>query len=230
MIETMKKTDLIRMLVTMWAIWHAKRKAVHEEVYQSPSATVTFVSRFLEDLGEVKNTCGSVQPKEPKQVQKKWIAPPAGITKINVDAAVAKSVAKGAVGVVCRSADGVFLGASAVVFDGITHPGSLEALACREDLNTADDLLLGPILVASDCLEVVNGLKGECWGRFGCILMETRDRAQQRTGTTFVHERRESNGEAHRLARFASTTPAGRYVWFVQPPADLNIPVIYTAM
>jgi hypothetical protein len=129
MIETMKKTDLIRMLVTMWAIWHAKRKDVHEEVYQSPSATVTFVSRFLEDLGEVKNTCDSVQPKEPKQVQKKWIAPPAGITKINVDAAVAKSVAKGAVGVVCRSADGVFLGASAVVFDGITHPGSLEALA-----------------------------------------------------------------------------------------------------
>jgi hypothetical protein len=111
MIETMNKTDLIRMLVTMWAIWHAKRKAVHEEVYQSPIATVTFVSRFLEDLGEVKNTGDRVQPKEPKQVQKKWIAPPAGRTKINVDAALAKSVAKGAVGVVCRSADGVFLGA-----------------------------------------------------------------------------------------------------------------------
>ncbi|KAK1651107.1 hypothetical protein QYE76_068912 [Lolium multiflorum] len=67
MIETMNKTDLIRMLVTMWAIWHAKRKAVHEEVYQSPIATVTFVSRFLEDLGEVKNTGDRVQPKEPKQ-------------------------------------------------------------------------------------------------------------------------------------------------------------------
>ncbi|KAK1607774.1 hypothetical protein QYE76_031447 [Lolium multiflorum] len=66
-IETMKKTGLIWMLVTMWAIWHAKRKAGHEEVYQSPIATVTFVSRFFEDIGEVKNTGDRVQPKEPKQ-------------------------------------------------------------------------------------------------------------------------------------------------------------------
>jgi hypothetical protein len=36
MIETMKADDLTRMLVTLWAIWHAKRKAIHEEIYQSP--------------------------------------------------------------------------------------------------------------------------------------------------------------------------------------------------
>ena len=44
----------------------------------------------------------------------KWIAPPAGMSKINVDAAVAKSAVKGAVGAVCRANDGSFLGASAM--------------------------------------------------------------------------------------------------------------------
>jgi hypothetical protein len=50
MIETMKKGDLIRMLVTLWAIWHARRKAIHEDVFQSPMATISFVNRFLADL------------------------------------------------------------------------------------------------------------------------------------------------------------------------------------
>jgi hypothetical protein len=53
MIDKMKKEDLTRMLVTLWAIWHAKRKAIHEEVYQSPMATVAFVDSFLTDLHAV---------------------------------------------------------------------------------------------------------------------------------------------------------------------------------
>jgi hypothetical protein len=76
----------------------------------------------------------------------KWIAPQAGRDKVYVDAAVVKATAKGAVGAVCRSKEWVFLGgSSAVVCDGITHLGTLEALACREAFDIAADLLLGPI-------------------------------------------------------------------------------------
>jgi hypothetical protein len=156
MIETMKKGDLIRMLVTLWVIWHARRKEVQEDVFQSPMATISFVNRFLADL----EGCGRPV---------KWTAPPEGVTKINVDATVAKTACKGAIGVVCRSRDGTYLGASAMVFDGLTHPGTLEALACREALDLASDLLLDPILVASDCLEVIKGLHGEYLGVFGAF-------------------------------------------------------------
>jgi hypothetical protein len=139
--EIMRKDDLIRLFVTMWAIWHAKRKAIHENHYQSPMATMAFVNRFIEDLGESKELRGGGGGGMKKKVQvKRWIAPPAGHTKVNVDAAVAKSVPKGAVGVVCHSPEGLSVGASAVVFDGIAHPGSLEAMACREALDTAEDL------------------------------------------------------------------------------------------
>jgi hypothetical protein len=89
----------------------------------------------------------------------------------------------------------------------------MDALACGEALDTAEDLLLGPIHVASDCLEVINGLKGDCRGKFENILKEIGDRAIERGDTFFIHEGRESNGEAHRLARFASSLPGGRYVW-----------------
>jgi hypothetical protein len=105
---------------------------------------------------------------------------------------VAKSIPKGVVGVVCRSPKETFIGASAVVFNGITHPGSLEAMACREALVTAADLQLGRVYVASDCLEVINALNGTCMGEFGNILREVCEGAALNGDTTFVHVGRSS--------------------------------------
>jgi ribonuclease HI len=216
------------MLVTLWAIWHAKRKAVHEEIFQSPMATIDFVNKFLGDLGETSSQGERARFRtQPKTGRKKWLAPPVGRSTINVDVAVAKSTLKGAMGVVCRTLEGAFIGAAATVYVGLTDPWCLEALACREALDTAADLLLGPIHVASDCLKVIHGLKGDYRGRFRNILKEISDRAIERGDTFFVHKGRESNGEAHRLARFASSLPGGRYVWWDQPPDGLDIPVIF---
>src|SRR5438105_14940310 len=50
MIESLPHADLIKMSVTMWAIWHAKRKAIHEDVYQSPLSTYAFIEDFLAQL------------------------------------------------------------------------------------------------------------------------------------------------------------------------------------
>jgi homogentisate 1,2-dioxygenase len=36
MIETMPHDQFTRMVVTIWATWTARRKATHEEVFQSP--------------------------------------------------------------------------------------------------------------------------------------------------------------------------------------------------
>jgi hypothetical protein len=178
-IETMNKDDCIQMLVMLWEIWHAKRKAIHEEIFQSPMATIAFVNKFLGDLGGTSSQEESARCRtQPKTRRKKWLAPPAGRSKINVDAAVAKSTPKGAVGVICRTLEGAFIGAATIVYVGLTDPGCLEALACREALDTATDLLLGPIHVSSDNLEVINGLKGDCRGRFGNILKEISDRAE----------------------------------------------------
>jgi ribonuclease HI len=230
-LESWKEPHRSRMLVTMWAIWHARRKAIHEEVYQSPMATVSFVNRFLDDLV----ACEGVLNKEPSSSvagrmsstgAPRWIAPPDGVTKINVDAAVSKGTARGAVGVVCRSQNGDVLGVSAMVFEGLTEPGILEALACREALDAAEDLYLAEILVASDCANVIKGLQGVNLGVYGSILAEIRERARIRGNVRFVFERRESNGDAHRLARYATSLDGGRYTWYTDPPEGVILPVI----
>jgi len=40
----------MRMVVTMWATWHAKRKVIYEKVFQSPFSTRSFVERYMADL------------------------------------------------------------------------------------------------------------------------------------------------------------------------------------
>jgi hypothetical protein len=141
MMSTLKHEDLIRCFVTLWAIWHARRKVFHENIFQSPLSTHSFVENFLNDLemATPKSKLSQCTTRR-EEVAHKWTAPPSGFSKINVDAAVRKNQNCGAVAAVCRGDDGVYLGASAVVVQGISDPTTLEALACREALALAANL------------------------------------------------------------------------------------------
>jgi ribonuclease HI len=96
-----------------------------------------------------------------------------------------KTSNKGAVGVVCRDHSGDYMGASDVVFEGVTNPRCLEAMACREALSLVADLHVGDILVASDCMDIVKGLHRENRGIFGHILQEVKETSRIRGGVAF---------------------------------------------
>jgi hypothetical protein len=163
-----------RVIVTLWALWYARRKIIHEGEYQSPLSTHIFVGRFLNDF-EVLEPKPAVAGARPVGGPK-WIALPVGLSKINVDAALSKHTSKGALAAVARSAEGTFLGATVAVVEGFTDPEVLEAMACREGLSLAADLLLARFRVASDCLNVIKNLEGEGWGAYGHIVKEIKAR------------------------------------------------------
>jgi len=48
--EALPRPVMVRVAVTMWAIWYARRKAIFEESYQSPLSTHCFIDRFVADL------------------------------------------------------------------------------------------------------------------------------------------------------------------------------------
>lgn len=39
-----------RLTVTLWAIWSARRKAIHKDIFQSPLSTHCFIKRFLDEI------------------------------------------------------------------------------------------------------------------------------------------------------------------------------------
>ena len=49
-ISSLPREESRRTMVTLWTLWHARRKAVYEDTFQSPLSTHNFVERFIADL------------------------------------------------------------------------------------------------------------------------------------------------------------------------------------
>jgi hypothetical protein len=111
---------------------------IHEEEFQSPLSTHLFIQRYLMDLSILPSPSKVATGTGPKHPV--WIPPVEGCMKLNVDAALAKSQPGGAVGVICRNGEGVFLGALSLTVQGVIDPSTLGAIACREALPLSQDL------------------------------------------------------------------------------------------
>jgi hypothetical protein len=111
--KDLSKEEATRVVVHLWALWYARRKIIHEGEYQSPLSTHYFVERFLSDLNVTEHVPPLGKGMEAQGLE--WIAPPAGLVKINVDAVVTKNTGHDAMAAVPRSMEGVFLGALVVV-------------------------------------------------------------------------------------------------------------------
>ncbi|KAE8788182.1 hypothetical protein D1007_37785 [Hordeum vulgare] len=207
--NTLSNDRFVAVLTTLWAIWWARRKAIHEQEFRSPLSTHLFIERFLQEIRGPPAKKQNPRTRPPTATPR-WIPPTAGEMKMNVDGAVAKSSNTGAVGVVCRSALGEFVGASVMVFHGVTDPAVLEAHAWREAIALAEDMVLTRVRIASDCLRVINDLKSQVHrGEYRMILNDIQERKTSFLSCEFVHEYRASNNEAHNLARMATTLALG---------------------
>jgi hypothetical protein len=142
-----------QILTASWAIWNARRKAIHEGIFQSPFSIVAMVNRLIQEFDFVKGFefKGCIKPHSKSRTQR-WIAPERDMCKINVDAAVGRASSKGTVAAVCQSSQGHFVAASAMVVPNITNPEILEAMACLEALALAEDCGVYRLIVASDCI------------------------------------------------------------------------------
>ena len=159
LIETLSQQKFTLLAVTMWAIWSARRKAIHEGIFQSPQSTHAFVNSYISDLeivgtGNSRVGLGTVSHVAPAARLK---APPMGYAKIHVDAGVRFERGGSAVAI-CRDDQGFYLGSSALVIYGVHDPTALEAIACREALALAEDLNLQQFIISSDCKEVVSDI------------------------------------------------------------------------
>ena len=87
--SSLKQDEITRVVVCLWAIWFARRKAIHENQFQSPFLTHTFVERFIGELEEINQESPEVLPVAAPVPR--WVRPPSGLAKINVDAAMSKN-------------------------------------------------------------------------------------------------------------------------------------------
>ena len=220
LIESLTHDEFVLLSITLWSIWHARRKAIHEGIFQSPQATQTFINRYRDELNMIRPTTRQTSaPTAPSGPQRPK-APPAGFAKIHVDAAI-RPGRGGSAAAVCRDSNGNYLGSSSLVVEGVDDPACLEALACREAMCLEKDLLINNYIVASDCKQVIEDIASGNHGEYGVIIREIRLRSPPNCRFTF--ENREANVEAHKLAKFALSLLPGRHVWLGQPHDQICI-------
>lgn len=169
--ESLPQEEFVTMIVTLWAIWHARCKVIHEGIYQTPFSTHSFITSYLADLRQIKKPAATQRPAVPARPTG-WIPPPAEHVKLNVDAAVSRAGGFGAIRTICRDSQGAFLGASAMVFRGIDDPEVLETLAIREALAISDDLYIQKVYVASDCKVAVEAIMDGTSASYGAVVHE----------------------------------------------------------
>ena len=108
--ESLPRGEFIRMVVTLWAIWGSRRKAIHKDIFQSPISTNGFINSYLGDLHVLK-PIHQIPSVVAATRATRWIRPDEAAAKVNVDAAVSRR-GFGAVGAICRDQNRIFLGAS----------------------------------------------------------------------------------------------------------------------
>ena len=107
LIDTLSHEDMVRVAVTLWAIWYARRKAIYDQYFQIPLSTHYFIERFLSDLTMASSSKLETQRSGQQQKPPRWIPPPTGSMKINFDAALSKASTTGAIAAVARDENGL---------------------------------------------------------------------------------------------------------------------------
>jgi ribonuclease HI len=213
--KILPQADSVRVAVVLWAILYVRRKAIHENEFQSPLPTHNFIDRFIADLGQEKPRSASSSCIPHRSLA--WIAPLAGVVKINVDAALSKNDLKASAVAIARDENGRFLGASALVLRGISNP-EMESIACREGMSLALDIQVANFRLASDNQNVVKNILQGSQEVYGQIVQEINVRRSAFASIEFVHEKRDFNVDAHNIVRSAIYDDLGRHVWLLSPP------------
>jgi ribonuclease HI len=133
----------------------------------------------------------------------RWSPPLEGTVFINVDAALFSSSKRMGVGVVIRDHIGNCLVACNQLLDEVTTPEIAEALAVRCALTLARDEGLDKIILASDCLSVVQRVNSSTRDRslVGVVVEDIKAMTASMSSVTVRHISRLLNNSAHDLAR-----------------------------
>ena len=107
--EALSQESFTTLVVKLWALWGARRKAIHEQIYQSPFQVHAFIQSYIRELEAIKSVNTSHDGNSiPRSTS--WIPPPTGLTILNVDAAVGRGSRHGSIAAISRDSAGLFFG------------------------------------------------------------------------------------------------------------------------
>jgi ribonuclease HI len=133
-----------------------------------------------------------------RMAPKRWSKPPPGWTKLNVDGSWEEKELRGGTGMILRDEEGNTIVTACKHFKTCASPLEAEALAVVEGLKLATTRTDRPIILESDCLELISMMKEVGVNR--SALASTINEAKQ-LWRGAIDCNIQVNGVSHTLAR-----------------------------
>ncbi|XP_062014653.1 uncharacterized protein LOC133731252 [Rosa rugosa] len=143
-----------------WKIWTARCEFIYQMKPILPQSIILSGSNLASEFGEAKRWIASRLPLPNHSHSSKWIPPPPGIVKINVDAAWSDASKACGLGVVLRDHPGAVVGGS-IRSDMCGSALVAEAKAILDGVNYALQHDITKVIVESDALEVVSEIQSK---------------------------------------------------------------------
>ncbi|KAK1618547.1 hypothetical protein QYE76_024064 [Lolium multiflorum] len=150
---------VIILAVMVWHIWNARNGVRHDEPIKHPHSLAEQILAYIDmiQLHLLKHCIN--HSREATTPTPSWSPPPEGTIVINMDAAMFSASSRTGVGVVVRNHKGEFLAAHSQLLDETMTPEIAEAHAIRCVVSLARDEGWNRIVLASDCLAVIQRIK-----------------------------------------------------------------------
>jgi ribonuclease HI len=202
--------DATVLAVTCWFIWEARNNTRNDHPMPNPNQVSTKIVAYVE---MIILHCFKAKPsirRESKDLAK-WTPPPPGFMIVNVDAALFPDLNRMSMGAIFRDHRGSCVISMSEPLQGFSTPEMAEAMAVRRALKVAADHGFPRVIVASDCLSLVQRLCSSQEDRslVGSVVTDVKRMVVHFDKAIFRHVMRSLNEAAHILARTCDVSSLG---------------------
>ncbi|KAK8657529.1 hypothetical protein V6N13_035760 [Hibiscus sabdariffa] len=207
----------VALMVTLWAVWHARNKRVHEGSVATVHGTLSFIAAFICENAVVCSPLSQGVLDEPVS----WQAPTAGVIKFNFDSAYDISSKNSISGVIARDSAGLIMASCIVPHHHVADAFVAEALACYQATTFAKELGFKRVVFEGDSLTVVKKVCSSTLdgSLISPIVFDIRAVAREFDGIGFQFVHRTGNNVAHAFARFGRGQQESSY-WIEEAPPE----------
>jgi hypothetical protein len=200
-VSHLSKRSFSALLMLIWAIWRNRNSMVWDALSKPAVEFVPLTLGWWEEFRIVHAT----PTKLPRSHSQKWKKPGLGFIKLNVDASFHQASGTAGLGGVFRDSNGSFLGGFFEFKTSISSAKHAELLAALLGVQLASFHSLVPLLVESDCMEIVQATKSNQLDSsdLGFLLADFRQAMHTASAAILYHVCRSANTVAHLLANEA---------------------------
>ncbi|KAL9433530.1 hypothetical protein AB3S75_028375 [Citrus x aurantiifolia] len=152
--RTLREVELI--VALCWAIWHSRNLFVFEKKNEDGHISVAKAEATVESYRRIKAPQRQDNPLQAAAAQPSWKPPPEGWFKMNVDAAIRTNDQMVELGIAIRNHKGEFIAAAMKKSRYYGSIAAAEAEAANWGLEIAENAACIPLIIESDCQDVVN--------------------------------------------------------------------------